>query len=92
MLKRDHCVPHLPAILKQAVAFLLKSEEFRFLPHMLQHAFLNKIRDKRGAHFANEISGNLSVKKIFQYAKPSPTEIWDMIKRLFASQFPKTPA
>lgn len=55
-------------VLKQARAFLPENEKFDFTPHKLRHTFLKKVTDKHGVHFAQEMSGNVSIKEIFRYA------------------------
>lgn len=70
-------------VLKQALAFLPEQEKFEFTPHKLRHTFLKKVTDKHGVHFAQELSGNVSIKEIFRYAKPSQAEIQDTIEKLF---------
>lgn len=71
-------------VLKQAVAFLPEYEKFAFTPHQLRHTFLKKVTDKHGVHFAQELSGNVSIKEIFRYAKPSQDEMQDTIENLFS--------
>lgn len=51
--------------------------------HMLRHTFLKKVTDKHGVHFAQELSGNVSIKEIFRYAKPSQDEMQSTIEELF---------
>ncbi len=70
-------------VLKQALAFLPEQEKFEFTPHKLRHTFLKKVTDKHGVHFAQELSGNVSIKEIFRYAKPSQDEIQATIEELF---------
>lgn len=70
-------------VLKQALAFLQDHEKFEFTPHKLRHTFLKKVTDKHGVHFAQELSGNVSIKEIFRYAKPSQDEIQSKIEKLF---------
>jgi len=70
-------------VLKQALAFLPEQEKFEFTPHKLRHTFLKKVTDKHGVHFAQELSGNVSIKEIFRYAKPSQDEIQSTIESLF---------
>ncbi len=70
-------------VLKQALAFLPESEKFEFTPHKLRHTFLKKVTDKHGVHFAQELSGNVSIKEIFRYAKPSQDEMQSSIEALF---------
>ncbi|HBD7218807.1 TPA: tyrosine-type recombinase/integrase [Legionella pneumophila] len=72
-------------VLKQALAFLSEEEKFKFTPHQLRHTFLKKVTDKHGVHFAQELSGNVSIKEIFRYAKPSHEEIQSTIEELFLS-------
>lgn len=70
-------------LLKQALAFLPDEEKFEFTPHKLRHTFLKKVTDKHGVHFAQEVSGNISIKEVFRYAKPSGDEIQDAIENMF---------
>lgn len=70
-------------VLKQALAFLPDAEKFAFTPHKLRHTFLKKVTDKHGVHFAQELSGNVSIKEIFRYAKPSHEEMQTTIEALF---------
>ena len=70
-------------VLKQALTFLPESERFDFTPHKLRHTFLKKVTDKHGVHFAQEISGNVSIKEIFRYAKPSQDEMQNTIEELW---------
>ena len=70
-------------VLKQALAFLPEQEKFEFTPHKLRHTFLKKVTDKYGVHFAQELSGNVSIKEIFRYAKPSQEEMQETIEQLF---------
>ena len=72
-------------VLKQALTFLPEAERFDFTPHKLRHTFLKKVTDKHGVHFAQEISGNVSIREIFRYAKPSQEEIQSTIEELFES-------
>ena len=72
-------------VLKQALAFLPPHEQFEFTPHKLRHTFLKKVTDKHGVHFAQEMSGNVSIKEIFRYAKPSQEEMQSTIEELFES-------
>ncbi|MDP3267638.1 MAG: tyrosine-type recombinase/integrase [Legionella sp.] len=70
-------------VLKQALAFLPEHEKFEFTPHQLRHTFLKKVTDKHGVHFAQELTGNVSIKEIFRYAKPIPDEVQITIEELF---------
>lgn len=70
-------------VLEQALVFLPENEKFEFTPHKLRHTFLKKVTDKHGVHFAQELSGNVSIKEIFRYAKPSQEEMQETIEDLF---------
>ncbi|HBD9439196.1 TPA: tyrosine-type recombinase/integrase [Legionella pneumophila] len=70
-------------LLKQALAFLPDEDRFEFTPHKLRHTFLKRVTDKHGVHFAQEVSGNVSIKEIFRYAKPSEEELQKTIESLF---------
>lgn len=70
-------------VLQQVLAFLPEHEQFDFTPHTLRHTFLKKVTDKYGVHFAPELSGNVSIKEIFKYAKPSQEEMQATIEKLF---------
>ncbi|HHO2138825.1 TPA: tyrosine-type recombinase/integrase [Legionella pneumophila] len=69
-------------VLKQVLG-RLPDEPFEFTPHKLRHTFLKKVTDKHGVHFAQELSGNVSIKEIFRYAKPSQDEMQTTIEELF---------
>ncbi|WP_245614419.1 tyrosine-type recombinase/integrase [Legionella massiliensis] len=70
-------------VLRQVSALLNENEQFEFTPHKLRHTFLKKVTDKHGVHFAQELSGNVSIKEIFRYAKPSEEEMQSTIEELF---------
>jgi integrase/recombinase XerD len=70
-------------LLKQGTTFLERDEKFRFTPHMLRHTFLKQVTDKHGVHFAQQMSGNVSIREIFRYAKPSQQEIDETVEGLF---------
>ena len=70
-------------VLKQVTALIHEEERFEFTPHKLRHTFLKKVTDKHGVHFAQELSGNVSIKAIFRYAKPSQEEMQSTIEELF---------
>jgi integrase/recombinase XerD len=70
-------------LLNQATAFLSEEEKFKFTPHMLRHTFLKRVTDKHGVHFAQQMSGNVSIREIFRYAKPSQQEIDQAVEELF---------
>jgi integrase/recombinase XerD len=70
-------------LLKQASAYLSEDEKFRFTPHMLRHIFLKRVADKHGIHFAQQMSGNVSIKEVFRYVKPSQAEIDRTVEELF---------
>ena len=72
-------------VLQQVSALLPPNERFEFTPHKLRHTFLKKVTDKHGVHFAQELSGNVSIKEIFRYAKPSQEEMQSTIEELFES-------
>lgn len=72
-------------VLKQALAFLPEHDKFEFTPHKLRHTFLNKVTDKHGVHFAQELSGNVSIREFFRYTKPSQDEMQTTIEELFES-------
>lgn len=52
-------------------------------PHMLRHTFLKRVTDKHGVHIAQKLSGNVSVREIFRYAKPSEEESAAVVEGLF---------
>jgi integrase/recombinase XerD len=70
-------------LMQQAAAHLFEAERFRFTPHQLRHTFLKKVADQHGIHFAFDMSGNVSIKEIFRYAKPSQHEIDQTVEKLF---------
>ena len=56
---------------------------FQVSPHSLRHTFLKRIADKEGVHVAQEMSGNVSIKEIFRYTKPSLKEIESVAEDLY---------
>lgn len=70
-------------LLNQATAFLSDDEKFKFTPHMLRHTFLKRVTDKHGVHFAQQMSGNVSIRDIMRYAKSSQQEIEQAVEELF---------
>lgn len=62
----------------------LNNPSFHFSPHQLRHTFLKRVTDKHGLHVAHRMSGNVSIKEIFRYAKPSQREINDCAENLFS--------
>jgi len=70
-------------LLKQALAYLKAEEKFHFTPHKLRHTFLKSVTDKHGIHFTQQMSGNVSIRVIFRYAKPSQDEIDQTVEELF---------
>ena len=42
---------------------------------MLRHTFLKRAADKHGIHYAQTMSGNVSMREVFRYTKPSIEEI-----------------
>jgi integrase/recombinase XerD len=78
-----------PKSLGGTLACVIKASEYpqkspcRFTPHKQRHTFLKKAADKHGLHFAHEASGNVSIKEIFRYAKPSQDEIDEAVEELF---------
>lgn len=69
-------------VLKQALAFYLNMKSLNLL--LISYDILfKKVTDKHGVHFAQELSGNVSIKEIFRYAKPSQDEIQATIEDLF---------
>ena len=62
-------------ICRQASAQLLEAEKMRLTPHMLRHTFLKRVADKKGVPVAQEMSGNVNMREIFRYTKPSQEEM-----------------
>lgn len=62
---------------------MLTPERIKLTPHMLRHTFLKRITDKHGIHIAQKLSGNVSVREIFRYAKPSYEESVSVVEGLF---------
>lgn len=69
---------------RQACAHLSEEEAFRLTPHMLRHTFLKRVADKHGVHTAQEMSGNVSIKEVFRYTKPSQDEMDETAEGVFA--------
>ena len=68
---------------KQASASLPEEERFKLTPHNLRHSFLRRVADKQGVHYAQRLSGNISIREVFRYAKPSDEEIAEDVEALF---------
>jgi len=68
----------------QACAHLDEKEAFRLTPHMLRHTFLKRVADKHGVHTAQEMSGNVSIKEVFRYTKPSQAEMDETAEGVFS--------
>lgn len=63
----------------------LTPDRVKLSPHMmLRHTFLKRITDQHGIHIAQKLSGNVSVREIFRYAKPSEEESAAVVEGLFA--------
>lgn len=67
----------------QANAKLPPNEHIKFTPHSLRHAFLKKVADKYGIHTALELSGNVSMKEIYRYTRPSVEEMQNIVNECF---------
>lgn len=61
----------------------LTPERIKLTPHMLRHTFLKRVTDKHGIHIAQQLSGNVSVREIFRYARPSYEESASVVENLF---------
>lgn len=62
---------------------ILTPDRIKLTPHMLRHTFLKRVADQHGVHFAQKLSGNVSVREIFRYAKPSEEESAKIVEGLF---------
>jgi len=69
---------------RQACAHLDEEEAFHLTPHMLRHTFLKRVADKHGVHTAQEMSGNVSIKEVFRYTKPSQDEMDETAEGVYA--------
>ena len=70
-------------ISKQASAQVPAEERFRLTPHQLRHTFLKHVADRHGVHYAQRLSGNVSIREVFRYTKPSDEEVEEDVERLF---------
>lgn len=59
------------------------SENFALTPHMLRHTFLKRVADKHGVHVAQQMSGNVNIREVFRYTKPSDDEMHETAEGLF---------
>lgn len=71
------------ASFKASIGFFTRAGKICIYPHKLRYTFLKRVTDKHGVHFAQELSGNVSIKEIFRYAKPSQEEMQATIEELF---------
>jgi integrase/recombinase XerD len=60
-----------------------RDEHFKLTPHMLRHTLLKRVADKNGVHFAQRVSGNVSMREIFRYTKPSDAELDETTEELW---------
>ena len=67
----------------QANAHVSSVDAIHLTPHMLRHTFLKRVADKHGVHVAQEMSGNVSIREVFRYTKPSETETAKAADELF---------
>ena len=70
-------------ISKQASAHLPAEERLHLTPHKLRHTFLRHVADKHGVHYAQRLSGNVSIREVFRYTKPSDEEVEEDVEKLF---------
>ena len=68
-------------IAKQASAH--SSDRIHLTPHMLRHTFLKRVADKHGVHIAQDLSGNISMREIFRYTKPSAEQKRVIVEGLY---------
>ncbi|MCE7929366.1 MAG: site-specific integrase, partial [Chloroflexi bacterium CFX7] len=71
-------------ICRQANAHVPEAERIHLTPHMLRHTFLKRVADKHGVHVAQRMSGNVSIREIFRYTKPSEEEMQRTAEELFS--------
>jgi integrase/recombinase XerD len=71
-------------ICRQANAHVPEEEKLHLIPHMLRHTFLKRVADKHGVHVAQQMSGNISIREVFRYTKPSETEMARTAEELFS--------
>ena len=45
--------------------------------------FLKRIADKNGVHVAQQMSGNISMREVFRYTKPSQEEVEALAEKAF---------
>jgi integrase/recombinase XerD len=70
-------------IKEQANMGLPEDQHCNFTPHSLRHAFLKRVADKMGIHVAQELSGNVSLKEIYRYTRPSFEETEAAVEDLY---------
>lgn len=82
-LTHDNVYYYCMQLKKMANLFLPQDQQFHFSPHSLRHAFLKRVADKMGIHAAQELSGNVSLKEIYRYTRPSFEEIEHGVENLY---------
>ena len=70
-------------IANQACAQLDEEDKFKLSPHMLRHSFGKRIADKHGIHAAQAMLGNVSIKEVYRYTRPSPDEMGGISENLY---------
>jgi integrase/recombinase XerD len=73
----------LERLSRQACAQLPEKERFHAAPHMLRHSFLKRVADKHGVHTAQELSGNVSMREVWRYTRPSDQEKEEISEEIF---------
>jgi len=79
--KEEVLLPHIAATC--LLGQLPKGEYVKLTPHMLRHTFLKRVADKHGVHYAQRLSGNVSIREVFRYTKPSDEEVEEDVEKLF---------
>lgn len=70
-------------IANQANAQVDQGHHIKLTPHMLRHTFLKHVADKHGIQVAQRFSGNVTVREVMRYTKPSDEEMADVSETLF---------
>jgi integrase/recombinase XerD len=68
---------------RQASTHAKEGGRFHLTPHMLRHTYLKRAADQHGVHVAQKLSGNVSMREVFRYTKPSDAEAQQTAEGLF---------
>jgi integrase len=67
---------------RQANAHLPADQHLAVSPHILRHTLLRKVANKKGIHYAMELSSHRSNRDIWRYVKPDAQSLANALDEL----------